>query len=326
MGDYSSFFNFGNFFDNLESANKSVTDFASGVANAAVQGAGESVTAAIESGTNPYNSAAQVAEIFGLGKKSLGTKPGLFFPLDLFSPMSNNSRVEFDIIGGTNSPALVQTIALYMPPGVIDSSAASWAEESLGGASGAINEMTNAATTTYEAITNPGTSASSTITGSLVNTIDAVTSNQGGFKTRRALNPHKALLYQGHTFRNLSLSFDMYAKSKDESDAIAKIINAFKYAAHPDLAGGTAAEAASTFMYPDQFTIRMLPLSSTREKSKYMFNFGPCILLNMSTNYGPNQAAFFGATGAPVHINLTLEFQETFQLTKQHLRDPSLGL
>jgi hypothetical protein len=272
----------------------------------------ESITnAASQSGGNQLNINSPLDIFKGINQG--GKVEKLAFPNDLFDGYaSNSSRVEFDFIGGSNHPKLEKTIALYMPPGVIAQYTAMWQDESLGGVNGAFSEV---ATQINQIGSNFAQGASGMESG--FNTFDTITSRViGDYKSRSVVNPNKALLYQGHAFRSLDLSFELFARMPSESDTIQQIIESFKVASHPSIKEGTGVRG-STFNYPDAFLIRMM---TTDRGNKYMFNFGPCVCTNMSANYGPQQSAYYAQTGAPVQIQLNIQFQEIFMLTKEYVK------
>ena len=254
----------------------------------------------------------------------------LVFPLDLFEPTGNRdfnqSRVEIDVIGNSHRPTLTKSIALYMPPDVSVSYQANWQDQALGGLAAAGREIVDVYNRN---VTNVGTGATGTINAILKGSADVLQrltdSPSARLASKIALNPHKALLYEGHKFRDLSLTFDLFARSPAESIAIKKITDELKKASHPGNIGN------SGFSFPDEFMVRFLTTqptdysigpfqpTNTKDDAGYMFVFGPCVLANIDIKYGPSQAAFFLGTGAPVHVQLTLQFQEIFQLTKEHV-------
>lgn len=128
--------------------------------------------------------------------------------------------------------------------------------------------------------------------------------------TGLALNPHLAVVFQGVGFRSHSFTYKFIARNKQESDTIKDIINNFKYAMLPSYEAGSLA-----FQYPDEFEIDFADAISP-----YLYDIGTCVLENVSVNYnGEGIPLFFEATGAPVSIELTLQFKETEIFTKKRL-------
>lgn len=257
----------------------------------------------------------------------------MFFPRDLFQDVGgstaktvsagNQSRVEIDILEDSNNVSVKASIALYLPPDISTNYQANWQENPLGGIAGAGRELATTARQAESIYKNSNSMGA--FAAAMGQAISSKIANAGGgagsgtAMSRQTVNPHKALLYEGHKFREFSINFDLFARSKAESDDIKEIIKVLKRASHPGNAGST------TFSFPDSFMVRFMTANlkeksnSTQDDAGYMFVFGPCILANIDVKYGPNQAAFFVDTGAPVHVQLTLQFQEIFQLTKEHI-------
>lgn len=290
-----------------------------------------------ESGENVFqvkDSASSISNTLSRqGVRKLGDVEQLTFPLDLFEPNGdrdyNQSRVEIDIIGNSHKPKLTSSIALYMPPDVSISYQANWENQSLGGIAGAGREFEDLVRRTLANSAYNGTNTLNAMSKWIATTGQNLSDSASArLYSRLALNPHKALLYEGHKFRDLSLSFDLFARSPAESIRIKQITDALKKASHPSSVGVLL---NSGFSFPDEFMVRFLTTqpteysigpfqqTSTKDDAGYMFVFGPCILGNIDIKYGPNQAAFFVGTGAPVHVQLTLQFQEIFQLTRDHV-------
>lgn len=128
--------------------------------------------------------------------------------------------------------------------------------------------------------------------------------------TGLALNPHMAVVFQGVGFRSHSFTYKMIARNQQESDSIKKICNYFKYAMLPAYEAGSLA-----FKYPDEFEIDF-----AETIAPYLFDIGTCVLENVTINYnGEGIPLFFETTGAPVSIELTLQFKETEIFTKDRM-------
>lgn len=239
------------------------------------------------------------------------------FPFDLLdnegsNGTKNSSRIEIDIIGNSNRPELTDTIALYMPPDIQARYSARWQDDALGGMAGAATEIMGGL---GQISSNASQGASNVASG--IRAIDAtVFGNVRQRGSRSIVNPHKALLYQSHDFRTISIEWQLFARSPEESGAIHNLIKRLKEASHSGV-GGEGVALGTTFEYPDEMILRFY---STGKSNAFMFNFGPCVITNLTARYGPGQASFFIGTGAPVQVDLSIEFQEIFMLTKDHIR------
>lgn len=130
--------------------------------------------------------------------------------------------------------------------------------------------------------------------------------------TGLALNPHLAVVFQGVGFRTHAFSYKFIARNQQESDEIKNIINSFKYAMLPSYEAGSLA-----FRYPDEFEIEF-----AEAVSEHLYDIGTCVLESVNVNYnGEGIPLFFETTGAPVSIELQLQFKETQIHTKERLND-----
>lgn len=130
--------------------------------------------------------------------------------------------------------------------------------------------------------------------------------------TGLALNPHLAVVFQGVGFRTHAFSYKFIARNQQESDTIKDIINSFKYAMLPSYTAGSLA-----FKYPDEFEINF-----AEAISPYLYDIGTCVLESVNVNYnGEGIPLFYENTGAPVSIELQLQFKETAIHTKERLNN-----
>jgi len=142
----------------------------------------------------------------------------------------------------------------------------------------------------------------------------AATAQAIGKKEGLALNPHMAVLFKGVGFREHSFSYKFVARNPQESDQIKTIINTFKYHMHPDYFAGNIA-----FSYPDEFQINFADAISSN-----LYSIGKSVLKGMEVNYNAQGLPlFFEDTGAPVSIEITLNFQEIKIITKSDMDDPN---
>ena len=126
-----------------------------------------------------------------------------------------------------------------------------------------------------------------------------------------AINPHTAVLFDNVNFREFGFQYKFIARNAEESDNIRGIITTFQHAMHPSTQWG----AGGFFEYPDEFAIEF-----SDKISRNLFKVNRCVLKSISVNYnGENMPVFFEDTGAPVSIEISLQFQETELLTKEKL-------
>jgi len=133
-----------------------------------------------------------------------------------------------------------------------------------------------------------------------------------------AVNPQKIVLLHGVNFRRHQFTYRLSPRNLDESRRINKIIQKFKYHAHPGLAGGPL-----FFRYPEFFEITT--------NSNYTFNIGPSVLETITVDYhGQGFPAYHrdkneNEGNAPAEVILSLSFLETEILTKERLSEEPGG-
>ncbi len=128
-----------------------------------------------------------------------------------------------------------------------------------------------------------------------------------------AINPHLAVVFRGINFREHQFTYKFVARDQSESDTIKKIIKTFQYHMLPsnDI-GGSGKTVGLAFKYPDEFEI-----SFAEKVRSSLYEIGTSVLKNMQVTYnGENLPIFFENTGAPVSIQIALQFQEVKLLTR----------
>lgn len=231
--------------------------------------------------------------------------------------------------GSLQNPKSV--ILLPMPQSVADSNSANWGESQvnalmaaglqagtntinsgdfLGGAMSAgsaiFNEFQGAFTQ------GTGQKAASTVFSKLA--LQALTGQSPeanpliSRETGAVVNQNVEMLFQGVNIRpGFQFSFDLIPRSKEESEEIKTIIRTFKQEMTPRR-GTTGAQGGGFFVKsPNVFQIEYRTGSGPHP---FLNKFKPCALTNMSVNYaGSGQYATF-TDATPVHMQLTLQFQE----------------
>jgi hypothetical protein len=130
----------------------------------------------------------------------------------------------------------------------------------------------------------------------------------------RTKNPHASLTFEGVKFRTFTFDFLLMARNEAESESIKEIIKAFKHAMHP-----AVGDDGSTrfWKYPDNFDIFLLS-----PNNKYLFHILTSALVDMNVDYtatGNGVPSFFGDTGAPVAVKISLTFKELALLDKDRI-------
>lgn len=250
---------------------------------------------------------------------------------DIFADRSRLDRSRFNFqsaeerIGVIKKP--IANILLPIPQSIQDSNGVKWGEDSLNpfasrGLGAAIkmqrsedlNKLVEAARdealSLATDVSNTGRSLSNLFFGSkIINALGGNTSFQGliARTTGNVLNPNLELLFNGVTLRSFSFDFDLSPRDQKEAAVITKIIRAFKQ--NMSAKGGSfgSIENGLFISSPNVFQIKY---QTGTEDHKYLNQFKPMALLNMSVNYtGSGTYATYEDT-SPVHYKMNLQFQE----------------
>lgn len=125
--------------------------------------------------------------------------------------------------------------------------------------------------------------------------------------SKTSLNPFKEVIFESVDFRSFAFRYRFMPRSKAESETVKKIINLFKFHAHPELSDGKL-----FFVYPSEFIISY---HYNGAENQYFHKFAPCILEKMEVSYGGEQFSTF-VDGNPTEVTMSLVFRETEILTK----------
>jgi len=237
---------------------------------------------------------------------------------------------------GTTEQALgavknvIQTIILPMPANIQDNNAADWT-------TGTMNPLqagfANAASSAVLA-GNPFGSITESLKKFGVNIGDAVGSGEGqqavaagtAFAainaalgqgdinsiipraTGQVFNQNVELLFNGVTIRPaFQFTFDMVPRSQNEAKTIKEIIRKFKQNMTPKKGDPTVSGGGLFVKAPNVFKLQYM---SGGKQHPFLHRFKPCALTQMSVNYnGSSQYATY-PDATPVHMQMTLQFQE----------------
>jgi hypothetical protein len=252
-------------------------------------------------------------------ENSLGPLARLRYPLDVeegqhfmqFLPRkyvySNKSSGFIAIEASSGS------ITLPLPKGLSDSQSVRWGAESVG----AIGESIAAANSVQDFLKTSNVSEIGI--QAILKTLESRAHPFQGLKEGAylkagvAFNPFLAMTFEGVNFKNYNFNFEFFAKSKEESEQVKKIIDRFRYNMLPSYNEHTRV----LFNYPNIFHISFMD-------SEYLFRFKPCILQDMVVNYhGQGDAFYFDLNGKkiPASVNLSLSFSEIEIVTKNDYSD-----
>lgn len=248
----------------------------------------------------------------------------MIYPSDLFTPGTESYILFFVRDPVARGARILKKMALYLPPTIKVAYGAEYEELEMTlvkyaktGTSLA-DVAKNMKGVGYEAALNAvWEDAKMPLSSAGAGALDTVLGTDFGKQVDqifgKSVNPHMALLFKGMGFRKFAFDFQLMARNAKESESIRSIIQTFKEAMHPDV----ESERDRYWLFPDNFEIALF--SPTND---YLFKISTCVLTGMSVDYaGSGIPSFFAANGAPVHINMSLEFQELEILTRSRIRN-----
>ena len=227
---------------------------------------------------------------------------------------------------------ITDSIAIYLPPNVKDATSVGYNNAEMGvigaaaaGAAGVIDalkrgDLSGLASTLGTAAKDLLATAGLGLGSEFIGTLAGVDpEGLKGFAKKafgQASNPYMEVLFEGVELRTFTYNFTFSPRNSAETDDVQKIIEMFRFHMLPEINGGSSA-----FMtLPSTFDIHyMYQLSSNVAKENNFYTkIATCVLKGCDVDYTPNGVKSF-ASGAPTQITMSLSFQETEMLTKQHV-------
>ena len=232
---------------------------------------------------------------------------------------------------------ITDSIAIYLPPNVTDTTGASYSNEAEMGIvgmaaasggdfvnalrrkdyAGAVKGLGAAAVDLLSATAlNLGARALGEI-GELAMDVDAEDLKSLANKAfGRATNPYMEVLFNKAEMRTFDYNFTFTPRSEDETLDVQKIIKMFRFHMMPELRGSNSRFLTLPSTFDIHYMYQMTP--SLARENQFYNKIATCVLTSCDVNYTPNGVKSF-ASGAPTQITMNLSFMETEQLTKQHV-------
>ena len=227
---------------------------------------------------------------------------------------------------------ITDSIAIYLPPNVQDSTSAGYSEAATGvaglAAAGGINFINAMRRNDYAA-------ASQSLVGSAKGMIMEAAKRMGGDLLEgltgaegtvglvnkafgQATNPYMEVLFEQMGLRSFTYNFTFAPRNADETEDVQRIIKMFRFHMAPELQG--ANERFLTL--PSTFDIHyMYQMSRDRaEENSFYHKIATCVLSDCQVDYTPGGVKSF-ASGAPTQITMSLTFKETEMLTKEMIEE-----
>ena len=226
-----------------------------------------------------------------------------------------------------NTRRISDSIAIYLPPNVEDSTTANYNDSktgiagflvatgaaAMGGDAKKIAESLVAGT---EGILKDQTARAIGAVGELAGAEGAEQLVKKAFG--EADNPYMEVLFDSMSLRTFTYNFNFAPKSEKEAEEVSKIIQLFRFHMAPELRPGV-----NRFLgLPSQFDLHYMFLSSAGQSSENNFynRIARCVLQDCKVNYTPNGVKSF-EDGGPTATTMTLTFKEIELLTKDKINE-----
>ena len=131
-------------------------------------------------------------------------------------------------------------------------------------------------------------------------------------------NPYMEVLFDSMSLRTFTYNFNFAPKSEEEAEEVQRIIQLFRFHMAPELRPGINRYLG----LPSQFDIHYMFLSKAGHTSENNFynRIATCVLQDCKVNYTPNGVKSF-EDGGPTATTMTLTFKEIELLTKDKIAE-----
>jgi hypothetical protein len=227
---------------------------------------------------------------------------------------------------------ITDSIALYLPPNVQDSTSAAYNGFATGivgmAAAGGANLLDAMQRNDFEGAANSIVSTAKTLTQeglkkTAVGIVEAATQAEGtneliGKAFGQADNPYMEVLFDKMALRTFTYNFTFAPRNTDERDDVQKIIQMFRFHMSPELKG----QNNRFLTLPSTFDIHyMYQMSAEYAAENHFYNkIATCVLESCNVDYTPGGVKSF-ADGSPTQITMALQFKETELLTKERVNE-----
>jgi len=225
---------------------------------------------------------------------------------------------------------ITDSVAIYLPPNVTDSTTASYTGAATGvigaAAAGAFGIAKNMANSDYEAAAQGLVDSAKAMVGeAAIKAATEIAEGLTGSEGTRGLinkafgqadNPYMEVLFDKMELRTFTYNFTFAPKNKEETMDVQKIIALFRFHMAPELKG----EANRFLTLPSEFDIHYMYQDKAGQASENDFynKIATCVCTGCEVNYTPDGVKSFEG-GAPTKITMNVSFQETELLTKERI-------
>ena len=227
---------------------------------------------------------------------------------------------------------ITDSIAIYLPPNVKDTTSVGYNNAEMGvigaaaaGSAGVVDALrkgdlsglaSTLGTAAKDLLATAGLGLGSEFLGTLAG-VDP--EGLKGFAKKafgQASNPYMEVLFEGVEMRTFTYNFTFSPRNKEETEDVKKIISMFRFHMMPELNGGSSAFMTLPSTFDIHYMYQVTP--DVSNENNYYTKIATCVLKGCDVDYTPNGVKSF-ASGAPTQITMSLSFQETEMLTKQHV-------
>jgi hypothetical protein len=233
---------------------------------------------------------------------------GYRFPADIGKyymkiEISDYTRLSLDVItsggfGISGGPKRILTntdnVILPLPANLVDNNSTAFSEDSMGDVVGGVVDA--AAGVAGAAVDYLTAGVGGDIASSFTKNLAKIGYAAAGV----APNKFMTIVLQGPQYKKHSFSWKFYPKTSQESIDLNRIVNLLKKSMRTSLG-----DANLFFKFPKVFQLSFV------NNSNFLYEFKPAVMESISVNYTPSGSPnFYGKTGAPDGITLTMNFWE----------------
>jgi len=228
---------------------------------------------------------------------------------------------------------ITDSVALYLPPNVTDSTSATYRgfETGMAGmlAMGGIDLVKSVQEHDFAGAArifgdNISTIATEAFKKFSVAAVETFTRSEGVQETfdkafGQTLNPYLEVAFTTMGMRKFEYTFKFAPEKESETQEVRDIIQLFRFHMVPELKG----KNERYLTLPSTFDIHYMYQDGNGAAVENTFynKIATCVLNNVTVDYTPDGIVRSFESGAPTQINLTLSFDETEMLTKQKVND-----
>ena len=226
-----------------------------------------------------------------------------------------------------NTSRISDSIALYLPPNVEDSTTANYNDSKTGIAGFLVASGVGAKGGDAAAIANSIVASAEGVLKDMgmkaVGAVGEIAGAEGADALLKkafgeADNPYMEVLFDSMSLRTFTYNFQFAPRNEQEALEVQKIIQLFRFHMAPELRPGVNRYLG----LPSQFDIHYMFLSKDGAASENNFynRIATCVLQECKVNYTPNGVKSF-EDGGPTQTTMTLSFKEIELLTKDKVSE-----